>query len=305
MSRTSIFIEIDDERTEIKFDLLEAHQPGQKGEEARGLKTEEKKKAKVDQLQMNEGASPSQKINLEKLMPRWEPQEISGSEKIESKSAGNYDRYSQTGSFGTMNAMGLEEYAPMIPYFQALWDKIDQNFGFPEDFVKQRLTGAVSLDLLLNEKGVFQGEFLALKGQDTILQTYVVALVLHLLKKPLPKRVWLKEKGVLPINLTFVFETYQIHGDGNEDRGSHLKNSLVFIRSKYVDPKVNEVIKNFYTRYFPPIIPIPGGVYIDFVMAYEMIRGLNEETESVKRTRRLKLLKQQLELSIKRENEVN
>ena len=60
------------------------------------------------------------------------------------------------------------------------------------------------------------------------------------------------------------------------ERAVAFKNIFQFKRESYVDPKLNEVINKFFTRYFPPIIIFPGGVMVDFVRLYNFVETIGK-----------------------------
>ena len=80
---------------------------------------------------------------------------------------------------------------------------------------------------------------------------------------------------------------------------SQFKNILVFERRAYVEPITNEYIERFFTRYLPPIIPIPGGFYIDFIRAYQFFSSIGKPDPDQKREQRLLNTKEQLEQIVK------
>lgn len=260
----------------------------------------EKSKSIPRKTQATHHGLDRKKMKLRDFSPRFKlesaPTKLSNNTK---KSSTSYDKYSDEGAIGVMNSMGIEEAIHLIPHFQAIWSKIDHVLDYPEDFAKQRITGVVNVHLTLDKRGVLIGDFLEINGPEAMLKTYVVALLLHILKSPLPESKWRSKEEPIPVLLSFYFQTYSTYGINTSDTGYQIKNALTFKRLKYVEPKVNEKIRTFYTKYFPPIIPIPGGFYIDFVMAYQMIANYGKPTEEEERRQRLRLLKQNLESSIR------
>lgn len=211
-----------------------------------------------------------------------------------------YDKYSEGGVFHTMDSIGLDEYNSMSPFLQALWQKVEANLDYPEDFARQRIAGRINVHLLVDNKGLFVGDFLELAGENDLLKTYVAASLVHALGTPLPKIKWNSERKTLPVLLSFNFETYSIPEPSSGKTNLSVKNALLFERRKFVDPKINEDIETFFTKYFPPIIPIgPGVLYIDFVYAYKMLNEYGKPTAREKRQERLESLKERLSRSLK------
>jgi hypothetical protein len=99
--------------------------------------------------------------------------------------------------------------------------------------------------------------------------------------------------------LTFDFRVVTIQGLSARS-GGYFQNTLEFSRTHYMDPYALEVIDYLAQNYVPPIIPIPGGVYIDFVRAYKMIDNYANERPDMydQRERQFSLLRDKLDLSI-------
>ncbi len=186
--------------------------------------------------------------------------------------------------------MGLERESRLYPFYEALWKKIDAATIYPADFAHQRLSGAVTIQLPIDRRGVFRGRFRSIEGDDPMLAAYVAAVLAHALDEPLPASLQLdREAGILVVRVEFT-----LFGPGGSPRRideRHFRNVIQLARSSYVEPKLNEQIEKFFTRYVPPIIPIPGGFYIDFFRAYELVRNLASETPDpdALRARRLEL----------------
>lgn len=245
-------------------------------------------------------------IPIKDLLPNLStPVDVPQQEQVISKdqswrtSAIRNDKYGSHGVFGVMQSMGVEEYAPAIPYFAALWKKINEKVDYPKDFKNKRISGIVNIHLELDEKGVFSGDFIEIGGDDNLLKTYVAALLIHNLKDPLPKSFWLKSRKSLTVMLSFRFKTFSDPEKFVRPKGFHLKNILSFHREEFVDNRVNQVVHEAWNHYVPPIVPIPGGFIIDFVRAYQLIANIGEPTESELRDQRLKQLKLELKNAIK------
>jgi|GEM_PF-6540912 len=251
----------------------------------------------------SESQSQSKTLSRDILFPKYSfsaENHKSGEIEIEDKSS-IYDKYAEGGVFHTMDSIGLDEYNSMSPFLQALWQKVDANLDYPEDFARQRLAGRVNVHLLVNDQGLFVGDFLELTGENDLLKTYVAASLVHALGSPLPKVKWNSERKTLPVLLSFNFETYSIPEPSSVRTNLSVKNALLFERRKFVDPKINEDIETFFTKYFPAIIPIgPGVLYIDFVYAYKMLSEYGKPTAREKRQERLEGLRESLSRSIKK-----
>lgn len=197
-------------------------------------------------------------------------------------------------NFATLNSLGLETYAPLIPFFEGVWRAIDAATDYPEDFAKQRITGTVSVRVVLDKRGVLKENFINVQADHSYLEAYVLAVLVHALGDPLPERLWMKRE-TMPINLLFEFETYSDFSLRYRDRGNHMKNSLLIKRFAYVDPYLEEVIDEIFTKYLPPILPLGGGVFVDFVRLYQRIESMGKEDPDKLRAARLTMRKKQLD----------
>jgi hypothetical protein len=197
------------------------------------------------------------------------------------------------------NAMDVVFTSETLSFFQALHRKVDGALVYPDDFARQRIKGLIRVDAEITRDGRLV-RFLSNKADDDVLNAYVLTLLLHVLEKPLPERSWLKSERAI---VSFDFD-FRIRIEGSphfELRSGAEKNRLAFGREASVDPWLNEKLKEVFTHYVPPIIPIPGGFYIDLVLAYQYVKNLAEgaPTESQARQARIEKLHEQLKATIR------
>lgn len=171
------------------------------------------------------------------------------------------------------NSMDIHETFATLPFFMALHAKVDSNLVYPDDFSRQRITGNVRIEAELDRDGRLL-RFVGSVAQDKVLQTYCLAFLLQALKHPLPQRAWAKSS--LVVAFEFDFHTH-IPGEPQRLFPTVIeKNRLAFGRDNQIEPWLNERINEVFTHYIPPIVPLPGGVYIDFVLAYQFMKNLIE-----------------------------
>lgn len=171
------------------------------------------------------------------------------------------------------NSMGPQQTFATLPFFMALHAKVDSALVYPDDFSRQRLTGNVRIEAELTPDGRLI-RFVGSVAQDKVLQTYCLAYLIQTLRNPLPQKTW--ADGPQVVAFDFEFHT---HIPGEPQRvfpAVVQKNRLAFGRDNQIEPWVNERLTEIFTHYIPPIIPLPGGVYIDFVLAYQYIENLVE-----------------------------
>lgn len=189
----------------------------------------------------------------------------------DSDATGTGHGWSSAVQFG--NSMDIHKTFATIPFFMALHSKVDSNLVYPDDFSRQRITGTVRIEAELDRDGRLL-RFVGSVAQDKVLQTYCLAFLLQTLQQPLHERAWAESSQVVAFEFNF-----HTHIPGEPQRLFPTviqKNRLAFGRDNQIEPWLNERINEVFTHYIPPIIPLPGGVYIDFVLAYKFMENLIE-----------------------------
>ena len=204
--------------------------------------------------------------------------------------------------FATAQKMDMNSESTLYPFIDAIWRKINGSTGYPADFVKERISGEVNIQFVVDRHGVFTGEIPQVDSDSDFLKTYVCAILVRALKAPLPaSSAGMSDQMSIKMTLVAHFE-FTIFGVGHSplvaDK-THVKNILYFKKSSYADPKLNELIEKFFTRYVPPIIPFPGGAYIDFVRAYEFVQKWGKPDPDDRRPTRILLQKEEWERLIR------
>ncbi len=175
------------------------------------------------------------------------------------------------------NGLGVEQDGKAYPFFDALWRRVNAATLYPQDFVKQRIQGSVTVQLAVDRKGVFTGEIQSVRGPEPFLNTFVVATLVHSLREPLPEKLWFHldqgKNDSLLLVFQFEFNLFGPGGSPKTEEYRHFKNILNFRRDSYTDPKLNQVIEKFFARYVPPVIILPGFFYIDFPRAYQFLNN--------------------------------
>lgn len=187
-------------------------------------------------------------------------------------------------------------------FFRQILNKIDRALDYPEDMAKERIQGDVRVDFYVNRKGQLLGDFHSVKGSQPLLNLYVMSSLLVLLKDPLPENLWSKDEEKIAMSIHVNFETYQFSEMQIRNSAAFQANELTFTRAHYVVPMAVEKTEKFFTRYVPPIIPIPGGFYVDLVMLAKYINNINTPDPDDQRRQHLSVSRERLELATKRKN---
>lgn len=198
------------------------------------------------------------------------------------------------------NEMGLEKTLDTLPFFLALHKKIDSNLIYPEDFSRHRLTGIVRVEALLTKDGRLL-HFTSTVAEDRVLQTYCLVFLTQVLSRPLAPVFQLKSEEPIAIAFEFDFRVRIPDQTPATMVIGAMKNRLAFGREATVDLWLNEKINEIFTHYIPPIIPIPGGVYVDFYLAYQWVQNMINDTptESDARAARIEKLHENLKRSLR------
>lgn len=214
-----------------------------------------------------------------------------------------HQAHGEGGAYGYMEAMKLEEAAVSMTFYNAIWSKIDHLMYFPDEIAKMRIYGRTSIHLMVNHKGQMVGDILKIESDHRVLKTLATIIAMRGLKSELPKTLWREDQKTTPLILTFDFRTVTIDGPVDDDHGGAFKNGLLFRRTRFIDPALNEHLVYIYTNYIPPIIPFPGGFYIDFIRAYQMIDNYANERPDFyeQRHQQYELLKDQIDSTLKKE----
>jgi hypothetical protein len=194
-----------------------------------------------------------------------------GTGEAEGRGRGSRDGYD------TADAMTYADETRLYPFFRALWRRIDSSTGYPSDLVQERITGYVSVQLHVDRRGAFAGEIVSVRSDQPILEAYVLGILFHALREPLPSNLWAKGQpnGVILVT-RFRFSTFSHGSNPSLELEPSLKNVLAFQRDRYVDPKLNQVVNRVLTRWMPPILPIPGGVFVDFFRLYQFVQNYRD-----------------------------
>ena len=197
------------------------------------------------------------------------------------------------------NGMGLPFTNDTLGFFSSLYRKVDSALVYPDDFSRQRIRGKIRIEAELGRDGRLI-KFLSSGSNSNVLEAYLLVLLIQVLKDPLPERVWLPtEKAVVAFD--FDLRTRTVGNVPTDFVLGTQKNQLLFGREALVDNLLNQKVYDVLTHYVPPIIPLPGGFYVDLVLAYKFVKNLKEgaPTESEARASRIEKLHETLRQTIR------
>jgi hypothetical protein len=203
------------------------------------------------------------------------------------------------GSGAWVEQVNIIKAMELTTFLQRIKEKIDFGLDYPEDMALQRISGEVRLDFYVDRKGRLTGDFKSVKGAESLLNLYVMSSLLVLLKDPLPENLWAQEDRIA-ISVHVDFATFQFTETRIRNQASFQANQLTFRRARYVKPLAVAQVEKIFTRYVPPIIPLPGGFYVDFIMLAQYVQNINTPDPDDQRKQRLGLTRERLELATKK-----
>lgn len=199
----------------------------------------------------------------------------------------------------TTGIQTLSQAIELDPFYRALWAKLAAAAEYPDDFSKHYISGSVSVRMEVDHRGVMTQRKLAVESENPYLETLVLFTIIKTLKDPLPVKYWTTESKV-PVTVTINF-IQRLPDDTRENsQGSILGHHVEINKYDYIKPQWQKRAEDFAETYVPPIIPIPGGFYIDFIHAYKMIKRIQEPDADNLRKYRVEALEDSMERAIQR-----
>lgn len=189
----------------------------------------------------------------------------------------------------------LSQNALNTPFVKGLWQRINYRLIYPKDFIDQEIKGAVTATVVVDKRGVLK-DLVSVETPQIFLELFIASYVYQILQFPLPTRLWLNsEEDTIKLTLHFYFHITAGDVIATQDL-QFIQRSLIFERVAPYEGRINKAIRQAWDKYVPPVIPIPGGFYVDFVTLYKLVMQLSgEPTEEELREKRLKILKEELE----------
>lgn len=183
------------------------------------------------------------------------------------------------GSGAWVEQVSLQEGIELTAFWTAIQNRLNANIDYPDDFLRMRAKGPVQLDFKVNRQGQLVGDFFKVAGEDALLKLYVQASVIQVLKSPLPKNFWAQSKeDEIPITLHVHFEYLSYTDSILKNESLFANNEITLIRRGFISPLWWEKTERILTRYVPPVIPVPGGVYVDLIRLVEFVRNQDPNT---------------------------
>lgn len=248
------------------------------------------------------GSGPGAKRGGTKALPRgwtWKggaaDGPLGGSGSRSSGAGTSFGKGHEVFSFAA--GMGLKEEAKFYPWAEKIYQKVDSYIGYPADFVEENISGQVTLHFKVDERGRFLGKFLEVEGDEDLLKVYTMAMIVLALREPLFPPA---EKKEIPVAVNVHYRLLLPDEFTGRKENYHFKNGFQFDRVGHTDAKAVKQARRLIDKYVPPIIPVPGGFFIDFVGLYKKIKEIDGNDEYWRRGIRMELDHQELELLIKK-----
>jgi hypothetical protein len=212
-----------------------------------------------------------------------------------SAGAASFGKGNEVFSFAA--GMGIKEEAKFYPWAEKIYKRVDGYIGYPADFVEENISGNVTLHFKVDERGRFLGKFLEVEGDEDLLKVYTMAMIVLALRDPIFPP---SEKKEIPVAVNVQYRLLLPDEFTGRKANFHFKNGFQFDRVGHTDAKAIKQARRLMDKYIPPIIPVPGGFFIDFVALYKKIKEIDGNDEYWRRGIRMELDHQELELLIKK-----
>lgn len=197
--------------------------------------------------------------------------------------------------------MDLAQEGKFYPLAERIWKSINDNLTYPIDIVEENVQGTVLLHVLVNEHGKFSGTFLEVDGEP-LLSSYAMAIVAYALREeiPFPPSEAANPKAEIPLAIRIDFKLLPYGAEEVRYAKAHFRNSLAFERIAHTDPQWAKAVRRFQGEF--PIVPVPGGFFIDFVALYQRMKPLQDRDPRIKRAFRLEMDQEHWRQVVKKSN---
>ncbi|MCM0607351.1 MAG: hypothetical protein KA715_14775 [Xanthomonadaceae bacterium] len=192
-----------------------------------------------------------------------------------------------TSGFKEFGDYSLTQDSQLHPFIKSLYENINNRTHYPQSLASQRIAGNVRLLFEVNEQGVFNGNLESLSTDQPLLQTYTVAALIAALRNPLPQNLWAKEKRTYRLALQVDYRIL-VSGDMIPEPSVKIApNELFIAKYNFQEPLINQKINELFERIIPPVIVLPGFVYVDFYRLYRFIEERGKPDRETKTIRRM------------------
>ncbi len=198
----------------------------------------------------------------------------------------------------------LDDAVQLDPFYKALWMKLAAATQYPEDFSKHYISGSVRVRMEVDYRGVMTRRKLYVESENPYLETLVLFTILKTLKQPLDSKVWVARTTV-PVTIHMNFIQKLPDDDRESSSGSITGHHLVISKYDYLQPELMKKIDDFMVKYYPPVIPVPGGFFVDFIRVYQMIKSAQEPDPNEMRNYRVEALEDAMERALIKEKDAS
>ena len=103
----------------------------------------------------------------------------------------------------------------------------------------------------------------------------------------------------LVLQLEFDFSTYAHPKLARREPGGYRRNVLLFKKESFAPGRIDRAMDRFYRKYMPPVIPLYGGFFVDFVRLYQIIDEWNDPDPDTLREHRLGQLREKMDAALR------
>lgn len=214
-----------------------------------------------------------------------------GNSKYEGQSAGDADD-----AFDTMNSMSLGETLGNDNFLQGIAARLHLQTDFPDIIARHWHEGKFLFEIVVDHRGVVH-TIRSHHGSSAELKTYALLCIYQALSEPLPPSIWYQDRKFLSLTVSMEFKISTVpkaaHGS---DHVSYFKNNFKVFRIREVESKLHYHMRQ--VRKKVPLYITPGGVFVDFVEIYNMVKDWNKLPEGVQRREGLTITREQINRAV-------
>lgn len=180
----------------------------------------------------------------------------------------------------------LGDAIDLDPFYAELWRSLAASLTYPEDFSRQRISGSVTLRMEVDFRGMLTGRKIYVESENKFLEALALYSVTATLSQPLQAKYWLDRKAV-PVTIRINYWSRLPDDTRLQNPGGVVGHHLEISKYDYIKPELQEKLEKYMV-----VIPVPGGMFVDFVKIYMLIKESLEPNKDDLRAFRVKNLQE-------------
>jgi hypothetical protein len=239
--------------------------------------------------------------SFRELAPSAGPQTFSPGKESDSVDSRGWPTISASDKDAThsyFQSLTLQKEGKLSPLAQKILKRVDSYVGYPPDFIEENFAGEVVIQFLVSPEGKFL-RFLHVDGEQKALTLYSMAMVILALNREIANLPKDRPASNIPISLALSYRLLLPDEISNRREPAAYKNSLQLERVAFTEPRAIKKARRAIEKYTPPIVPVPGGFFVDFVALYKRFAETGSDDPDWEREARMLLDRETLEVFLK------